>query len=179
MPRKGEELVHTDVSCTAKTRDGDLCKNAPMMGQRTCRMHGGSTQASRAKAQERILAAADPAAAKLVSLMQDKRVPHNVQLAAARDLLDRAGLAVGHEITLNIPAYLKDIEGIFVDVVEGEVVGEDASPAALPPGAMDAEGDPLQQIDRSDIVQGRERRSRSSAASPAPTSSKRKRARDV
>ena len=168
MPRKGEELVHTDVSCTAKTRDGDLCKNAPMMGQRTCRMHGGSTQASRAKAQERILAAADPAAAKLVSLMQDKRVPHNVQLAAARDLLDRAGLASAQEITLKIPAYLQDIEGLLVDVLEPE----DIVDAEL----VEDEGDPLQLVDRSETVRSREKRATSSST-PAPTSARQSRVR--
>jgi hypothetical protein len=155
MPRKGEELVHTDASCTAKTRDGDLCKNAPMMAQGTCRMHGGSTQASRAKAQERILAAADPAAAKLVQLIQDKRVPHNVQLAAARDLLDRAGLASAQEITLKIPAFLQGIEGILVDIESDDVVDAE----------LVDEDDPLE------IRQG------SDATSTSPTQRRRKRVR--
>lgn len=116
MPRKGEALVHTDVSCTAKTRDGDLCKNARMIGAPTCRMHGSATKAARAKAEERILAAADPAAAKLVELMSSKKVPHNVQLAAARDLLDRAGIGTkGNTVELVVRRFEESLDEIYVD----------------------------------------------------------------
>lgn len=123
--KTGERLIHTDDSCTAKTRDGDLCKNPPMVASPTCRMHGSATKAARAKAQERIEAAADHAAAKLIEFMNSDKVPFPVRLAAAKDLLDRGGLKAGTEITVKLPAYLQDFTGLFVDVVDGEVV-EDA-----------------------------------------------------
>jgi len=52
-------------------------------------MHGSATKAARAKAQDRINAAADSAARHLIDWMGDKKVPYNIRLQAARDLLDR------------------------------------------------------------------------------------------
>ncbi len=54
-------------------------------------MHGGSAPQVVAAARRRLLEAADPAAARLVELMasDDERIG----LRAARDILDRAGLA--------------------------------------------------------------------------------------
>jgi len=34
---------HAPVTCGAKTRDGDPCKNPPVHGSKRCRMHGGKT----------------------------------------------------------------------------------------------------------------------------------------
>ncbi len=60
-----------------------------MLGGTVCSMHGGKIPQVAKAARQRILEAADPAAAKLVALLdsQDERI----SLAAARDLLDRAG----------------------------------------------------------------------------------------
>lgn len=67
--------LHEPVRCKAMSkRSGEQCNNPPMNGQAVCRMHGGATQASRNKAQERILQAADPAAANLVKWMNNKKV---------------------------------------------------------------------------------------------------------
>jgi hypothetical protein len=91
-------------------------------------------------------------------------------VAAIKDALDRAGFgARDRELTINHRKFEDNMQGIFVDVVDGEVV-EDAPAAALPPGAIDNERDPLLAVARSEIVQRRERRSRSSASSPTPTS---------
>lgn len=151
MPRKGEALEHTESSCTAKTRDGDLCKNAPMRGSRTCRMHGSATAAARAKAEERILMAADPAAATLIRLMRDKKVPPQVQLAAARDLLDRAGLSKTTQLQIALKPYEENIQDLFIDVeepdeadspdvVKGMVVVSTALPALSSVSPRDARG---------------------------------------
>lgn len=154
------------VRCKAHSkRTGEPCNNPPMNGQKVCRMHGGASAASRARAKERILAASDPAAAKIVQLMQDKRVPPLVQLAAARDLLDRAGLAKGVEVTVELRKFEENIEGLLIDVVDAEVVDAEVVDAEL---VDEGEGDPLLQIDRSEVVQHRERRSRSSSISPTP-----------
>lgn len=106
--------------CTAHSKQtGEPCKNPPMNGSSTCRMHGSATKAARAKAQERIAAAADPAAAKLVELMQSKKVPHHVQLLAARDILDRAGLKSANELIVGLRKFEEDMADILVDIEFG------------------------------------------------------------
>lgn len=119
--------------CTAHSKQtGEPCKNPPMNGQKTCRMHGGATMAARAKAQERIAAAADPAASKVVALMQDKAVPAAVQLAAARDLLDRAGLKSAEEVVVGLRPYEEDMADILVDIeIDPEDDNATTDPAAL------------------------------------------------
>ncbi len=122
-------------------RTGEPCNNPPMNGQETCRMHGGATKAARAKAEERIAAAADPAAAKLVELMSSRKVPYSVQLVAAKDLLDRAGVGKEQAVTLTLKKWEQDIEGLVVDlpapaydddIVDGEVVDSDPLPSSRP-----------------------------------------------
>lgn len=54
-----------------------------------CATHGGRAPQVRKKAIERIIAASDLAAARLIEFMNDKSVPYNVRPAATRDLLDR------------------------------------------------------------------------------------------
>jgi hypothetical protein len=137
MPRKGELLRHTDGSCTAKTRDGDLCKNPPMLGASTCRMHGSATQAARAKAQERIDAAADKAAAHLIKWMNDSRVPFNIRLAAAKDLLDRAHIGTDKNIQLELRTFEVNIEGLLIDVEsDPEELARAIGPAHFVPGEV-------------------------------------------
>jgi hypothetical protein len=155
--------------CIANRTDGEPCRAHAIRGGSTCLAHGGSAPQVRKKAQERIVFAADKAAKQLIEFMQSSKVPYGVRLAACRDLLDRAGLNVGTDIRVELRKFEESIDGIYVDIVDGEVVGEDASPAALPPGAMEDEGDPLQQIDHSEIVQGREARSAPRSPAPSPT----------
>lgn len=140
MPRKGEVLKHTEGSCTARTRDGDLCKNPPMLGGSTCRMHGSATQAARAKAQERIAGAADVAARHLIDWMNDKRVPYSIRLQAAKDLLDRAQIGTDKKasLTVELKPFEHDVASLIVDVqddepdyVAGTVIRSD--PPALKP----------------------------------------------
>lgn len=88
------------------------------------------------KAEERIRDAADPAAAKLVELMQDKKVPHAVQLAAARDLLDRAGIGRGQAIEIKIDKWEQNLGGLVVDLVQEDIEDADViedTPPVLPP----------------------------------------------
>lgn len=139
MPKKGEVLKHTETSCTARTRDGDLCKNPPMLGARTCRMHGSATMAARAKAQDRINSAADSAARHLIEWMVNEKVPYNIRLAAARDLLDRAQVgtdkALRVDVDLDIRKFEQNLSDLLVDVVDGEIV-EDI-PVAPTPRALE------------------------------------------
>jgi hypothetical protein len=111
------------VTCTAKTTMGYPCKKPPIKGGSVCRTHGGAAPQVRRQAQIRILEASDRAAAKLIALMQDKKVPYAVQLAAARDLLDRANLAGKQEMDITLrpqTGFEKSMAGaeIMMDLIE-------------------------------------------------------------
>jgi hypothetical protein len=142
------EPLHVKTLCTARRRNGEPCKNAAMNGSAVCRMHGGAAPQVRRRAAQRILEASDQAAYRLVQMMQDKSLPPAVQLAAARDLLDRANLAGKQEIELDIKVskfenvlaeILVDVETDedFADVVDAEVVND------LPDGPTEEERDAL------------------------------------
>lgn len=117
----------TAAKCSAKRQNGTACKNAPIHGGNVCRMHGGGAPQVKRKAEERIRDAADPAAAKIVQLMQNPKVPYVVQLAAARDLLDRAGISRNQTIGVEI----RKFEGL---VESGALLIDLPEPAALLPG---------------------------------------------
>ena len=77
--------------CTANKSDGTHCKAYAIKGGTVCRVHGGSAPQVKAAAMKRLLDAVDPVAGELVKMaMGDKR--DSVKLAAAKDVLDRAGI---------------------------------------------------------------------------------------
>jgi hypothetical protein len=103
--------------CTAHSkRTGDPCGNWAIRGGTVCRKHGGAVKATKEAAARRILAAADPAAALLVSQMYDKGLDASVRQRAALALLDRAGLNAKSELTVELKPYEAIIERIIVDV---------------------------------------------------------------
>ena len=83
------------VTCTAHRRDGLRCKGTPIRGATVCRLHGGSAPQVRDAARRRILAAADPAAARLIEIALNPRTETQHALAAIRELLNRAGIVGG------------------------------------------------------------------------------------
>lgn len=78
--------------CHARTSAGNPCRKFAIRGATVCGTHGGSAPQVKAKAQQRLLEAADPAAAMLVHLALNGE-NETVRLNAARDILDRAGLS--------------------------------------------------------------------------------------
>lgn len=88
--------------CTAKNGRGNPCKAHAITGGKVCRSHGGSAPQVIAAAVRRILMAADPAAARLVSIAlgkgKDKRVEVQHSLVAIRELLNRAGVVAVRKI---------------------------------------------------------------------------------
>ena len=84
--------------CTAHKKDGNRCKKAAILGGTVCGTHGGSAPQVRNKARQRIMDAADPAAARMVELMAS--LDERISLAASRDLLDRAGHKAPTEISI-------------------------------------------------------------------------------
>lgn len=127
--------------CTAVSkRSGEPCGNWALVGDTKCRMHVGKTVAdSREASRMRLLEAADPAAAVLVKLALnlDGNVPHNIQLAAARDILDRNGIGDTQQIEVLLKPWEINIEGILIDddddVVEGEIVEPNELGRLVPP----------------------------------------------
>src|SRR4051812_27423200 len=117
---RGNQL-YRGTTCTAHSkRTGEPCRNWAIRGSNVCRMHGGGSRQVRAKAQERILGAADLAAQRLIGFMNDKKVPYAIRITAARDLLDRAGLSPRHgrDVTVEAP-WLEATAEIVADVPEG------------------------------------------------------------
>lgn len=85
--------------CSASSKQtGKQCGARPIPGGTVCRWHGGAAPQVQKAARQRILEAADLAAATLIGLMQDDTVPHAVRVTAARDLLDRAGEGAKQQI---------------------------------------------------------------------------------
>jgi hypothetical protein len=105
--------------CRAHKKDGTPCGRWPMRGSNVCPKHGGTAPQVRRKAQERIIAAADLAAARLIEFMNDKKVPYNVRLAATRDLLDRSIGPAAQTVKLGLDAAFDDVlADIIVEVVK-------------------------------------------------------------
>jgi hypothetical protein len=63
-----------------------------LAGASVCRVHGGSAPQVLAAARRRLLAACDPAAARLDAIARSKKSENRDAIAAAREILDRAGL---------------------------------------------------------------------------------------
>lgn len=113
--------MNEDQQCTAHKRNGERCKRARNLGASVCNSHGGRAPQVRRKAQQRILEASDKAAARLVAMMQDASIPAAVQLAAARDLLDRANVVGTQQI--NVEVGLADWERHMAEVVVDYTIG--------------------------------------------------------
>ena len=80
--------------CHARSKStGVQCRRPAVPGAQVCRFHGGAAPQVRAKAQQRLLLAADSVAGVLVGLATSRKTPAATREAAARAVLDRAGLS--------------------------------------------------------------------------------------
>ena len=87
------------ILCNAHRGDGQLCKAPAIGGLKKCRMHAGMSKTSRQAARLKLAEAAQPAIAKLISLM-GRAQSEAVQQRAADSLLDRAGY--GRHSTIDV-----------------------------------------------------------------------------
>jgi hypothetical protein len=78
-------------TCTARTRSGRGCRNAPIDGATVCRMHGGAAPQVKRAAQIRLLELIAPAIATLAREMATAPFSADRQ-RAANSILDRAGV---------------------------------------------------------------------------------------
>ena len=121
--------MRVETRCSARRKNGAVCRNYAIRGGNVCRMHGGGAPQVRRRAQERILAAADGAAARLIEFMNDGRVPWPVRLTAARDLLDRAGLTPKTTVAVEVPVWARGMDELVVDgIISQEHVAAEPLP---------------------------------------------------
>ena len=116
--RKAKDGYVGEVKCGRQTRDGTPCKNAPINGTNVCRMHGGAAPQVRRKAEERIEAAAYPAAVVMTELLGSDE--ESMRYKASADLMNRNGLGNKQEITLHVPLWQQGLGDILVDYDVGE-----------------------------------------------------------
>ena len=98
--------------CTAKSKQSQQrCKNAALLGAKTCRFHGSAAPQVKAASARRVLEAlVGPALIKLRDILEQPDVPPSVRLAAIKDILDRTGYK---------PA--QQVEMITMGMVEAEI----------------------------------------------------------
>lgn len=102
--------------CGARARDGSPCKNAPVLGAKVCRMHGGSAPQVKEKAAARLREGVMPMLATLYRLANDDSVPPAVQLAAVRDWLDRSGIKEAIAVEVTVQPWERLVDGIVAEV---------------------------------------------------------------
>jgi hypothetical protein len=82
------------VQCHATSKtSGQQCRRPASAGAAVCRVHGGAAPQVKEAARVRLLALVDPALATLARAVNSRRQPTAVEISAAKDILDRAGLA--------------------------------------------------------------------------------------
>lgn len=91
-PMPSDNPIRGKYGCTAKKRDGSPCGQRAMKGSAVCKMHGGKAPQVLAAARLRLALLVDPAIGVLQKAMKQQAKQPGVALAAARDVLDRAGL---------------------------------------------------------------------------------------
>jgi hypothetical protein len=78
-------------ACSAHRTDGVPCRGLAIRGGTVCNVHGGRAPQVKHAAEARILALVDPSLNRIEKTIADDDNPA-LALAAARDILDRAGL---------------------------------------------------------------------------------------
>ncbi len=81
--------------CTAHRSNGQPCSAYAIRGGTVCSVHGGRAPQVKRKAAERLRALVDPAINALEQIVNDP--DHAQRLAAAREILDRAGVQLATE----------------------------------------------------------------------------------
>lgn len=89
--RTADPIPDGQRQCTARTRQGNRCRQRPILGATVCRMHGGAAPQVKRAAQLRLLELISPAIATLAREMATAPFSADRQ-RAANSILDRAGV---------------------------------------------------------------------------------------
>jgi hypothetical protein len=84
-------------TCTAHRTDGEPCLGLAIRGAVVCTVHGGSAPQVKRSAEQRIRDLVDPSLNRIQKTIADDANPQ-LALAAARDILDRAGYKATEKI---------------------------------------------------------------------------------
>ena len=80
------------MQCKATSKQSKKrCRRRAIKGGTVCRMHGGGAPQVEKKAQERFNDLVDPAINLLAAVINNDKMPAASRVAAAKDILDRAG----------------------------------------------------------------------------------------
>jgi hypothetical protein len=112
------------IVCRAKRSDGQPCKSPAIKGGRVCRIHGGSTRHIREAANRRLDELVLPAVSKIRTLML-RGESHAIQLRAATEILDRAGVVAPQQVEVDNQV---TIQVSYADVeLARQVIDQDAT----------------------------------------------------
>lgn len=152
------------VRCIAHRKNGEQCKKWAMQGQSVCGTHGGRAKQNLTKAKERIAMLADVAAQRVDALSKEAR-SEQVRFLATKDLLDRAKIGTGQELTVTVAKWEENMDDVFVsfdptdDIVEAELVEDE--PKAIPPSDWEYRTEVLTEKDSEpSLVRGNRKRGR-------------------
>jgi len=80
------------MQCRAKSKQSEKrCRKQAINGGTVCAMHGGKATQVKKKARERFNDLVDPAINLLAAVINNEKMPAASRVAAAKDILDRAG----------------------------------------------------------------------------------------
>src|SRR5262252_2921835 len=146
------EHDHTDrwMVCKARRSDGSPCRAPAIKGGRVCQAHGGATKHIRDAANRRLEELVMPSISKLRTLML-RGETHSVQLKAATEILDRAGIIAEQKVELDnqvsITVSYADVElakrvvaGDTIEVGYAELPSGNGHEKAAPKGGDDRNG---------------------------------------
>lgn len=126
------------MKCTAHSSiTGQPCKRWAIQGGTVCATHGGQAPQVKAKALERIQAAAVDAAVELARLAVSAE-SEAVRVSAIKDLLDRAGLRPNQIIEQDVTVHAQDDFTRVVAELEAELARGGESRGAVAPDSSAA-----------------------------------------
>lgn len=143
MPRLPDG-TYQKVRCTAKSATtGEQCKKWAIRGHHVCTSHGGLSPQVRGKAEENIrelILAAAPTAFRTLLEMAATAQSESVRVAAARDLLDRAGHGATSKQALELtqPGQETDLDRDIKTLVASLEARAKAEEQAPEPAKVDA-----------------------------------------
>ena len=111
-PRDWSNRPDSSRRCRAHKKTGEQCKNASLAGQSVCKYHGGGSPQSLKKARERLSAAADRMAERLLGIAESEKVPAYVALQAVNSVLDRVGITEPKQVEVTVKPFDQLFESI-------------------------------------------------------------------